>query len=789
MFRNFLMVALRNLTKQALFAVFNILGIATGIACCVVVYLLVQHHYSLDAFHENAPTIFTVNHVRQANGQSELWASSPDPLGPMLQKDLPQIKRVVRFDGTSAVVKYGANVFHEFVRLADPDFFRMFSFPLQAGQADPLRDPSGIVLSEAMARKYFGNKAAVGKSLTVLFAGNIRRNFTVTAVAAPFPRTASFSFDLLVNYKAGNAVGWVENDWKRPVQATFIQLAKPTDADEVANALGRYARLHNAINDQSPIQSFYLENITDISLNSHKTRHSLSGGTSPTGLIILAVLAGLVLIMACFNFMNYTLATSTTRFREIGVRKVLGSTRRQLIHQFIGENLMVGGLALVVGLVLANTLFLPTFSRLIDYYQLEFSLEQNWQLVGFLAALIVVIALLSGVYPSLYVSSFNPITILSGRQRLVSRNGLMRTLLGLQFGLAMFTVSSAILMTRNAQFLRRMDIGYVPSDLLVLRVPDERGFNRLRDAAARLAGVTRVAGSQDQIGRSSDQTIILEEGTTKTTADLLRVSADYLSTLGIRINQGRSFLPDSPADAAQAVLVNTALVKAMGWTTAVGRQVRLQDKLYRVVGVVDDFNYRYFFVRIAPCVLRLNTPEQNRVLTLKVQGDEVEAVTERMKAVWQQAIPDVPFDLSRQDDVYTISYDESRRVKDVFTYVALLTLIMSTMGLFALVSLNIARRTKEIGIRKVLGASAISIAGLLNREFLVLIVVAGGIFLTLAYYALSAILDANYAYHIPVTSGVFINTLVGMLLLAMGTIGVLVFRVATAAPVQALRSE
>ena len=365
----------------------------------------------------------------------------------------------------------------------------------------------------------------------------------------------------------------------------------------------------------------------------------------------------------------------------------------------------------------------------------------------------------------------------------------MRTLLGLQFGLAMFTVSSAILMTRNAQFLRRMDIGYIPSDLLVLRAPDEQGFIRLRDAAARLAGVTRVAGSQDQIGRSSDQTIVLEEGTTKTTADLLRVSADYLSTLGIRINQGRSFLPDSPADASQAILVNKALVKAMGWTTAIGRQVRLQDRLYRVVGVVDDFNYRYFFVRIAPCVLRLNTPEQNRVLTLKVQGDEVEAVTERMKAVWQQAVPDVPFDLSRQDDVYTISYDESRRVKDVFTYVALLTLLMSTMGLFALVSLNIARRTKEIGIRKVLGASALSIAGLLNREFLALVVVAGGVFLSLAYYTLSAVLDANYAYHIPVTSGVFISTLVGMLLLATGTIGVLVFRVATAAPVQALRSD
>jgi len=789
MLRHFFTVALRQLSRQSLFAGFNLFGIATGIACCIVVYLLIQHHYSLDAFHKNAPSLFTINHVRTTNGQSELWAGSPDALGPALQKDLPQITRVVRYDGANAVVKYGSTVFHEFIRLADPEFFRMFSFPLQAGQADPLRDVSGIVLSDAMARKYFGDKPAVGKSLTVLFNGNTRRTFTVTAVAAPFPNTASFSFDLLVHYKVGNALGWSGNDWKRTVQATFIQLAKPTDADAVARALPSYTRLHNAINDQAPIRSFYLENVTEISLSSYKTRHSLSGGTSPTGLIVLGVLAGLVLIMACFNFMNYTLATSTTRFREIGVRKVLGSTRRQLIYQFIGENVLMGSLALATGLVLAKTLFLPTFSRLIDYYQLEFSLSGNWQLIVFLLGLILLIALLSGVYPSLYVSSFSPITVLSGRQRIVSRNGLMRTLLGLQFGLAMFTISSALLMTRNAQFLRRMDIGYTPSDLLVLRTPDAQGFTRLRDAAVRLAGVTRVAGSQDQIGRSADQIVTLEEGVTKTTADLLRVSADYLSTLGIRIQEGRSFVPDSPADAAQAILVNQALVKAMGWTTAVGRQLRMQDKLYRVVGVVDDFNYRYFFVKIAPCVLRLNVPEENRVLTIKVRSDEVEAVTQRMKAAWQQAIPDVPFDLSRQEDVYAISFDESRRVKDVFTYVALLTLIMSTMGLFALVSLNIARKTKEIGIRKVLGASDLTIAGLLNREFLVLIAVAGGIFLPLAYYALSAVLDANYAYHIPVTPGVFFSTLVGMLLLATGLISVLVYRVVTAAPVQALRSE
>ena len=789
MLNNFLKVALRNLARQKLFAGFNILGISMGIACCIVVYLLIQHQFSQDAFHANAPTIFMVNHMRTTNGESERWATSPDAIGPALQADVADVKRFVRYQGNGAVVKYGSNVFHEYIHFADPGFFRMFSFPLQAGSADPLSDPSGIVLSEAMARKYFGNDQAVGKSLTVLFNGTTRRNFTVKAVAAPFPHTASFSFDLLVNYSVGNALGWQASDWTRQVQATFIQVNSATAASKVTAVLQKYVKLHNEINHQAPVNSFFIENITEVSQNSHMTRHSFASGTSPTGLILLGILAGLVLFMACFNFMNYTIATSTTRFKEIGVRKVLGSSRKQLIRQFIGENLLVGFLALSIGVFLAGTLFLPTFRKLIDFYQLQFNLLENWPLIGFLVLLIVGISLLSGLYPSVYISGFNPISVLKGKQRINSTTGLVRTLLVVQFGLSMFTVASAILTTQNAQFLRRMDVGYNQSQLVVLRADNEQSFNLLRDAARQLPEVTRVAGSQDQLGHSGDNMATMEYGTAKSTTEILRVSADYINTLGLRLTQGRNFLPDSPVDADNAILVNQSLVKAMGWTSAVGKQVRLRDKLCTIVGVVNDFNYRFFFLKIAPCVLKLNLPTDNRVLTMKVNTEDMSRLSAHMQLAWHKAMPDVPFGMSQQEDVYSASYDESRRIKDVFTYVAVLTLIISAMGLFALVSLNIAKKTKEIGIRKVLGASALSIANLLNREFLILITVAGLIFLPLAFYALKGLLDSVYAYHIPVGAGAFVSTLAVMLLLAIVTIGTQVYTIATANPVKALQSE
>ncbi|WP_375446585.1 ABC transporter permease [uncultured Fibrella sp.] len=789
MISNYLKIALRNLWKQKLFAGFNILGISMGIACSIVVYLLIQHQFSQEAFHVNAPTVFMVNHVKTTNGEPELWATSPDAIGPALKADLPQVKRFVRVASVGAVVKRGGDAFTETVRLADPDFFQLFSFPLKAGQVGSFTDPSGVVLSEAMARKYFGESPAVGQSLTLLIDSKVKRTFTVTGVAAPFPNTASFTFDLLVGYGVGRELGWLANDWSRAIQATFIQVNKPGDEAGVTAALGQYVKRYNARNSQAPINAFYLDNLTDISLNAHKTRRSFGNGTSPTGLIVLGVLAGLVLFMACFNFMNYTIATSTTRFKEIGVRKVLGSSRKQLVRQFIGENLVVGIIALGLGLFLAGTLFLPAFSRLIDFDQLQFNLVDNWPLIGFLFALVLFISLLSGVYPSIYISSFNPVSVLKGKQRIAGANGLVRTLLVVQFGLSMFTVAAAILTTRNAQFMRYMDVGYNPSQLVVLRTDSESSFNHLRDVAASLPNVTEVAGSQDQIGRSGDNLTTLEEGTNRSTAEVLRISHDYIHTLGLRLKQGRNFLANSSVDAGNAIIVNQSLVKAMGWTSPVGKQVRVQDQLCRVVGVVDDFNYRFFFIKIAPCILRLNRPEDNRILTMKVAAKDIDQLTDRLKPEWQRVMPDVPFELSQQQDVYSGSYDESRRIKDVFTYVAMLTLMISAMGLFALVSLNIAKKTKEIGIRKVLGASAFSIANLLNREFLILIMLAGCIFLPLAFWVLSELLESVYAYHIPVTAGSFVGTLGLMLVLAVVTIGSQVYRIATANPIKALQTE
>jgi putative ABC transport system permease protein len=526
-----------------------------------------------------------------------------------------------------------------------------------------------------------------------------------------------------------------------------------------------------------------------MSLNAHQTRHAFSTGTSPTGMWVLTILASLVLLMACFNFMNYTIATSTTRFKEIGVRKVLGSSRKQLMGQFIVENLLSGALALVVALLLVDSLFLPAFSRMIDFYTLRFQFTDNWQLIAFLILLMGSISLLSGLYPSLYISGFNPISVLKGKQQIKGTNGFIQTLLVLQFGLSMFTVVAAIITTQNAQFLRNMDVGYDQTRLMVLQANSEQSFKGLLQAASSHPKVVGIAGSQDQIGRTKDTRAILEHEATTSAVDLMHVTARYLDLLGVRLSEGRNFLPDSPLDQENAIIVNQALVRAMGWQQGVGKQVRLQDKSYQVVGVVKDFNYRFFFLKIAPCVLKLNAAPDNRVVTIKTNSADMPSVSAYMKNHWQHLMPESPFEFSQQEDVYSASYDESRRIKDVFTYVAVLTLIISAMGLYALVSLSIAKKTKEIGIRKILGASTWHIVYLVNREFIMVITLAGALFLPLAYFLLNNLLDSEYAYHSPIQAGAFAFTLLIMLMLAIISIGVRVYKVATSNPVKALRME
>ncbi|QHT67267.1 FtsX-like permease family protein [Rhodocytophaga rosea] len=775
--------------KQRLFAIFNILGISMGIACCIVVYLFIYHLYSQDAFHRNAASIFMVNHVRTVNNQPELWTPSPAALAPALQMEVAQVKRVVRFHNIDAVVKYGRNLFHQQIHLADADFFNMFSFPLQEGNAQVLNDPSAIVLSHEMAIKYFGREQAMGKLLTVSVDGTFNRTFKVMAVAAPFPNTASFSFDMLINYTIGKHLGWQDQSWKQQVKATFIELNSPVAAHAVTQSLSKYVKLHNQINPQSPISAFYLDNLRDVSLHAHKTRHAFSSGTSPTAMWVLGILASLVLLMACFNFMNYTIATSNTRFKEIGVRKVLGSNRKLLICQFIGENLLTACFALAVALLLVDALFLPAFSRMIDFYSLRFHLLDNWKLIAFLFLLLVGISLVSGLYPSLYISSFHPVSILKGNERIKNNLILTRTLLVWQFGLSMFTVAAAILTTQNAQFLRRMDVGYDQTRLLVLQAPTEGSFNQLRNAAVKFPNVVGVAGSRDQVGQTKDNSVLLEYKTATTAVELINVSAGYMELLKFRLIEGRRFLPDSHFDADNAIIVNESLVMAMGWSQGVGKRIRLQEQSYQIVGVVKDFNYRFFMLKIAPCVLKLNAPQENRVLTMKINSGDITAVSDYMKAHWQKVIPDLPFEMFQQEDVYSASYDESRRIKDVFTYVALLTLLISAMGLYALIALTIAKKTKEIGIRKVLGASAWNIARLVNQEFLFVITLAGILFLPLAFFLLRRLLDQEYAYHIPVTAGVFISTLGVMLVVTIITISIQVFKIATSNPVKALRTE
>ena len=789
MFKNYLKVAIRNIRKQGYYAIFNSLGIAMGIALSLVVYMLVDHQKSLDDFHQNRKEIFVINELHTTNGIPENQFQTMAPVAMALKNKSPLVESVVRFYSTPAIAKRGDQVFQENIRLVDPEFLNMFSFQLADGDRHALENPSGLVISSAIAKKYFGETPAMGKQMTILFNDSTKRVFTVQAVAAPFPDNASFGFGILANFSNTKSLGVDENNWKQKLEASFIQLKSADSKSKLDLPMAAILKDYNAVNTDQPVKSLYLDNLKDIPKHGYFTRNAIAIGSHPTAFVILGVLAFMVLAMACFNFTNYSLATSTSRFKEIGVRKVLGSSRKQLVIQFLAENMIISGMALMLSLLLTKFLFLPAINDIFDFQHLSFQPASDYRMILFLFILVTGIGILSGLYPALGISNVKTVQVFRNKQNIRGNKSLTRVLLVLQFGFSLFTIGASILASQNATFLKNLNVGYQKDKLLVLHADSESGFQLLRNTAIQHPDVLSVAGSQDQIGRTGNPTMGLQYNETILNSEMIRVSPEYIDLLKLQILKGRNFINGSRQDVDHSILINQKLAILLNLSNPVGSRVSIMNRNYEIVGLVDDFNYEHFFKKIGPCFLLMNDKAANRVLTIKLKKEQAGTLETALHNTWVKVMPDKPFEFSYQDQVYDISYNEARRTRSLLGSIAILTIIISAIGLFAQLALNISKRTKEIGMRKILGASFIQIARLMTRELFILLVIASVLFLPLTFYTIKSLFDSIYQYHIPVNIYFLILSFGVMILVAIITVSSLIYRAALANPVKSLRTE
>ncbi|MGH7493153.1 MAG: ABC transporter permease [bacterium] len=809
MFKNYLKIALRNLLRQKLYSFINVCGLALGVSCCLLILLFIEHEWSFDKFHTKAGRLFRALEVEQkVNGGKQKIAYQPLPLGPALEQEIPEIEHAVRVFTGGGMVSYIDKHFAENFSFADPAFFKIFDFPLLHGDpGQALAHPNAVVITRRMAEKYFGADNPLGKTLiTKNWRGQV--DVIVSGVAENPPGNSSIQFDFVMhitqypNYER-NLTRWT--NFNGP---TYVLLKESAEANALPAKLATLVTKHWGEvrkHDQErgelvageDAMRLELQPVTNIHLDTSvgASRELIS---NPVYSMILAGIAMLVLAIACINFITLAIGRSTVRAKEVGVRKVLGAFRRQLMQQFWGEALLISTLAFVLGLVLAE-LLLPLFNQFAQKDLDLNRLSQGWALKAMLG-LLPVLGLLAGSYPAVFLSRFQPVTVLKGGVKLQRRSILIRVLVVFQFGLAIFLIVCTIFMVRQQHFIAAQNLGYDPEHVIAIDTfggageEGEKRMLRLREALAEHPQqVLGVTGANCSFNKGWDVNRFDHEGADRL-AYFYRVDYDYLNVLGIALRAGRNFSRDITGDIKEAVIVNETLVQEFGWQEPViGRRLSGWNEKNVpggpvVIGVAKDYHFLSLHEPIKPVILMLDPEWPIGYVLARVGAKNVQATLEIIEEKWLEIAPNTPFDYAFVNEDLQQQYATDLRWQKIITSGAMFAVVLACLGLFGLATLAAGSRTKEIGIRKVLGASITSLARLLSTEFAVLVLIANTVAWPAAYFAMKHWLE-NFAYRIDMGWWVFALGGGLALFIALLTVSTQAVKAALANPVEALRYE
>ena len=792
MFQNYLKIAYRNLVRHKIYSFINISGLAIGIAFCVLAFLFVRNEWTYDAFHENADRIYRVYRDGYPTGPS---VAVPDVVGPMLSEAFPDA-RFVRINQHRGLVQHGDQEIRELFHCADPAILEVFSFPLVKGDpATALKDPHHVVITETMAQKYFPEEDPIGKTLSIQVNQSPFRpdpgpqDLTVAGVIGPIPQNSSIRFEFLYPLEATDLV------WGGLGGFVFIYMLLP-DYLSPSEIERQFADLVKAWPENQYVRQLKLQPLREVHLGSE--RYGLRSGSNPVYSYILAGIAMLVLAVACVNYTTLAVGRSFSRAREVGIRKVVGGLRTELARQFLSESVLLTVISLALGLALAEML-MPGFNSLTGK---DFSLsgEVDVTTLSFLLGLTLLVGIVAGSYPAFVMSRILPVEALKGRSGVGRMNLISRALVVFQVAIATFLVAGTLMMTRQLDYLRTKPLGIEVEEVVVVNL-----WNLIqgRQEGADLAKTYQEAVLAHHAVLNATRTLhtlrngtrmpaeVSREGAILNNIELFVCDLHFLETLGIPLISGRRFERDS--DIKTSVIVNEALVKKWGWQAPLGKTLRVGKGQYAqdltVIGVVRDFHFRSLHHPVEPAVLQLfPEPFPGGHLMIRIRPEDVPGTLRFLKEKWQEMLPDKPFRLSFLDEEVDRQYREEERWFRIVRYATLFAVFIACLGAFGLTALAVARRTKEVGIRKALGASVSSIVSLFVREFVLLVAVATVIAWPVAYYAVDRWLQ-DFAYRIELGISTFALSGVLMLAVVLATVSLQTVKAARANPVDALRYE
>ena len=804
MVKNYLKVAFRYLMRHKDYTAINILGLAVGITCCILIMLFVQSEFSYDKFHSKANRLYRAWQHEKYEAQDFINTVTPLPMAGTIQATYPEVESSCRVYAFNPVVKLDQNSFAEDVRMVDSSFFRLFDFVLlQGDRNNPFPNSNSVILTEELAKKYFGTANPIGKNIEIQL-GEEKILFSVTGIAMKAPEESSIKFKLLIPYSNSHYLfrPRMHTSWGNVFTETYILLKPGIQSAAIEKKFP--LMMKQALGEDYKEGSFvvHLQPITDIHLNTILPA-GIEPVSNPKYAYILATIGILILLVACINFITLSIGRSSTRAMEVGVRKALGAERRQLIRQFWCEAFLVTLISVIIGLLLAVLLVNP-FNQLINR---GLSIQFNITFLLFCVVIIGLIAMIAGIYPAIILSKFNPVEVLKGKLSMKSNTGWLRQSLVVgQFVTSIAMIICTFTIAKQMNYLKSKDLGYSKEQVVIVQT------NKTRKEGVPLASLYRTELlKHPEIAEAGVSIFSLAEtpwaelGFTDDKKvyhnfQYNAVDANFLKALNIQVVKGRDFSADNTADISTAAVVNEAFLKEFNLVDPIGK--KLPGKFeQQIIGVVKDFNYESLHTKIKPLLLTIspdsvlrraeninfNASPQPRI-SVRLKPGNLAANINILQTTWKTISPSQDFDYKFLDETIAHQYETEQRTSSIVKIASGISIFIACMGLFGLATLAVVRRTKEIGIRKILGASVGSVVQLLSKDFLKLVLIAAIIAFPIAWWFMDQWLK-DFAYKVNMGWWVFALAALSAMAIALLTVSFQAVRAAVANPVKSLRTE
>ncbi len=796
MFNNYLKITFRNFRRQKAFSLINVIGLAVGMACCICILVYIQHELSYDSFHANADNIYRLVMNGVFSGKPFDVALSSAPIGPTLVNEFPGIDNAVRFHHRDRTpVKYKEKqFFEEGIFWADKTVFEVFGFPLIKGNPETVfENPFSAVITQETANRYFGREDPLGKIIQF----NRNEEYTITGVMKDVPDNSHFAFDFLLSFETLLTSNQrLTQSWTQFINYTYLLLKEETTPKELEKKISALNEKHMGFNPEEIgwNLTFTLQPLKSIHLHSN-LQGEITGNSSIAYIYIFSSIAFLILFLACINFMNLATARSTNRAKEVGLRKVLGAVRSKLIKQFIGESLIYSFISLLFAIILAE-FFLYFFSSLFGRALKISYFEIPWIIPGFICIAFFV-GLVSGIYPAFVLAGFQPSKVIKGGfDSFHKRKNFRNVLVVFQLALSTFLITGTGIIFKQTTFMKNQRLGINKEHIIVLQMLDgsvRRSISTIKQELKDLPGVINVTASSHVPGWEGLSAAHLPEGFSLAETQIMRVinvDNNFLDTMGIKLIAGRNFSPEFTSDSQESVLINEKAAKNFGWDDPLGKRIQeiYGQKLTKtVIGVVKDFHMSSLHTPIEPMYINNSYPEIEAI-SLRLSSDDVPKQVDLIRSKWKELVPLAPFDYFFLDESFDNLYRAEERLSRLFFNFSLLAIFIACLGLFGMACFSAEHRTKEIGIRKMLGASTSGLVVMLIKDLIKLIFIASLVAWPIIFLASKTWLQ-NFAYRTNIGSGIFLLSAILISFVALGTVSYQAIKAAFANPVDSLRYE